>query len=103
MLGDVNGDKGGDLSENASGTGGMPRPTATNGGVYGVVGGAAGICGDVTFGEELIVGGEWGGGGNAPELSRFGIFPSLLLLLLLTVPQLFSCRFLSSNNFATGA
>ena len=29
-------------------------------GVYGVVGGAAGICGEVIFGEEVIVGGDDG-------------------------------------------
>lgn len=32
--------------------------SAVANGVYGVVGGAAGICGEVIFGEEMIVGGD---------------------------------------------
>ncbi len=37
-------------------------PTVAVNGVYGVVGGAAGICGEVIFGDEMIVGGD--GDGN---------------------------------------
>jgi len=38
----------------------LVAPTAAANGVYGVVGGAAGICGDVIFGDEMIVGGDDG-------------------------------------------
>jgi len=38
--------------------------TAVANGVYGVVGGAAGICGEVIFGEEMIVGGDDDDDGN---------------------------------------
>eukprot|EP00985_Skeletonema_marinoi_P030669 scaffold33257_cov80-Skeletonema_marinoi.AAC.1 len=38
--------------------------SAVANGVYGVVGGAAGICGEVIFGEEMIVGGDDDDDGN---------------------------------------
>jgi len=38
--------------------------SAVANGVYGVVGGAAGICGEVIFGEETIVGGDDDDDGN---------------------------------------
>ena len=38
--------------------------SAVANGVYGVVGGAAGICGEVIFGEEMIVGGDDDEDGN---------------------------------------